>query len=336
MTSRLPVSRRFINISLKLAILILLIWAIYKQVFAGNNAGSLWSTFQRSLEGAPKSWLWAAILFVPLNWALETAKWRVFTRNFSKLNFFQSFKAVLAGVTISLFTPNRIGEYGGRILLVEAKENWKAVIATLVGSYTQLLVLLSFGLAGASYFLTRQLEWANRSFYLFLIFAVVVLCLLALLYYQLRLLVPLLKRWVPSKFMRRFYRHVVILRSYHWRTLTKALGYGTLRYMVYTLQYFFMLRFFSIDAPVDLALSGIATIFFLQTSVPLPPLIGLVTRGEIALFIWSTFALSDLHVLACTFGLFIINLLVPALIGTVFIIQTNLLKSLGYEKEKND
>ncbi|MCB0643285.1 MAG: flippase-like domain-containing protein, partial [Phaeodactylibacter sp.] len=321
-----------LNTILKGTILLLLIWAIYRQIFVGNDADSLWRTFQSTMKGAHQGWLWAALLLVPLNWALETAKWRVFTRSFSQLRFFQSYKAVLAGVTISLFTPNRIGEYGGRILLVDARENWKSVVATLVGSYTQLLVLLSFGLVGAAYFLSRHLGWAGQPLSTLIIVGLVLLLGVLLLYYELPLVVPLLRRWMPERWMRRFYRHVVILRQYHWHTLTRALGFGAVRYGVYTIQYFMMLRFFGIEVPVDLAFSGIATIFFLQTSIPLPPLIGLVTRGEIALFIWGTFADSELLVLACTFGLFIINLLVPALIGAVFIVQTNLLKSLGYEK----
>ncbi|MCB0684701.1 MAG: hypothetical protein KDC32_27860, partial [Saprospiraceae bacterium] len=70
---------------------------------------------------------------------------------------------------------------------------------------------------------------------------------------------------------------------------------------------------------------------FAQTSVPLPPLIGLLTRGQMALLVWTPFSGSELSLLAVPFGLFVINLAVPALLGMAIIVQTNVIKSLGYE-----
>ena len=76
----------------------------------------------------------------------------------------------------------------------------------------------------------------------------------------------------------------------------------------------------------------IATIYLLQTSVPLPPLMGLFVRSEVALFVWGMYSANEIAILAATFGLWILNLLIPALIGTVFMLNINVLKSLGYEK----
>lgn len=318
---------------IKALILILLSWAIYQQVVARHHLDDLWQTFVVHMQEAPLIWLLATLTFVPLNWALETLKWRVFTNTYSSVSFWQSYRAVLAGITVSLFTPNRVGEYGGRILLVEAKDNWRAVVATLIGSYTQLLVLLSMGLLGLAYFSLRQLQVVELGGSWLLLLAGTLVILMLIGFFNISKLVKVLKKWVAPKYLRRFFRHIIILKNYKRRRLWKALGLGWLRYATYTLQYFFMLQFFGILVPIDLAFSGIATIFFLQTSIPLPPLMGLVTRGEIALFIWGQFGAPELNILACTFSLFIINLLFPALLGAGFILQTNLLKSLGYDNE---
>jgi len=115
-----------------------------------------------------------------------------------------------------------------------------------------------------------------------------------------------------------------------------ALLYATMRYGVYTFQYYLMLRFYGIDAPVLAALSGIATIYLMQTSIPVPPLFGLFARGEIALFVWGFFSTNELNILAASFTLFLINLSIPALLGSVFIVQTNVMKSLGYENDQTN
>ena len=69
----------------------------------------------------------------------------------------------------------------------------------------------------------------------------------------------------------------------------------------------------------------------MQTSIPLPPVVGLLARGPVALKVWSTFHDIPIDILSATFTLFIINLTIPAVIGAGFILQTNVMKSLGYQ-----
>jgi hypothetical protein len=72
-------------------------------------------------------------------------------------------------------------------------------------------------------------------------------------------------------------------------------------------------------------MAGIATIFLVQASVPLPPAMGLLARSEIALFVWGFFTQDHVDILAATFSLFVINIAVPALLGLVFIVQVNII-----------
>jgi hypothetical protein len=67
--------------------------------------------------------------------------------------------------------------------------------------------------------------------------------------------------------------------------------------------------------------------------VPLPAVAGLLVRGSLAVFVWSHFGANDLSSLAATFVLWIINLILPALIGTFSLASVNITKSLGYEDD---
>ena len=62
---------------------------------------------------------WLVIVLVFVNWGFEAKKWKLLITPIQKMSFFTAFKSVLTGVTLSLNTPNRIGEYGGRILYVK-------------------------------------------------------------------------------------------------------------------------------------------------------------------------------------------------------------------------
>jgi hypothetical protein len=324
-----------INFFIKLAIVALLAWVIYKNIFGKQDIDEIWSLFLENVKEENIYWLIFAILLMPVNWIFETLKWRVLIEGVEKLSFRRSFAAIIAGVTLSIFTPNRIGEYGGRVLFVKPENNWKSVIATLVGSFSQLLVILSMGMLGFAYFVGNYFDIETHLLQGVFFIMVALIGLMLFGFYNIDILIPVFKKIPHIYKLKRFFKHIIVLRNYDSKTLNKALGFAFLRYSVYTIQYLLLLHFFGINITLIEGLSGIATIFILQTSIPLPPLVGLLARSEIALVIWGIFSDNELSILASTFVLWILNLIIPALFGAVFIANINVLKSLGYDKKKN-
>ena len=321
-----------LNFIIKAIIVVFLLWAFYRQLFAQKNLQEVKLALNSLVQPELFVFLACTILLMPVNWGLESEKWRQLMRPFLPVSLKKALRAILAGVTISIFTPNRIGEYGGRILEIEARYNWKGVLATLVGSLSQLIVLLSFGMAGALYYL----HWFDMVDNYLLSSSIFVggslVLIMLLIYFNVDMVLPLVRKLPLGRWKRPVYKQLLMLRSYDNHLLLKVLGFSLLRYLVYSFQYYLMLRFFGINISLILALAGISTIFLVQTSIPLPMVVGLLVRGEIALTVWGNTGANELAVLAATFLLFIINLSVPALLGLVIIVRTNVLKSLGYAK----
>ena len=318
-----------INFFIKLAVVALLAWVIHKNVFGKQDIEQIWSLFIDNVKEQNILWLVFAIVLMPVNWIFETLKWRVLIEGVEKMSFRKSFAAIIAGVTLSIFTPNRIGEYGGRVLFVKPENNWKSVIATLVGSFSQLLVILSMGMLGFAYFVGNYFDVEIHLLQGVIFIMVALIGLMLFGFYNIDILIPIFKKIPHIYKLKRFYKHIVVLRNYDSKTLSKALGFAFLRYSVYTVQYLLLLYFFGINITLIDGLAGIATIFILQTSIPLPPLVGLIMRSEIAILVWGVFSSNELSILASTFVLWILNLIIPALFGAVFIANINVLKSLG-------
>ncbi len=327
------VRNKYLNDLIKTLVVVLLLWVLYRQVFGRENIAEIWAVFQQKLMQGNQWYLIATILLMPLNWLFETLKWRVLIRKFEQHSVWQSYKAILSGVTFSIFTPNRIGEYGGRILLVKPENNWKAVVATLVGSFSQLLALLSMGLLGLVYFVSHFWEVETFALRGIEVIGFALIALMLFCFYNIDLIIPIAKRIPYIHKLKRFVKDVSVLKTYGNRELTGALFYAYARYFTYALQYYLLLLFFGIQVSAIAAFGGIATIFLVQTSIPLPPLWDLLARGEVALQIWGLFDANEISILAATFSLWVINLIIPSLIGTIFIININVLKSLGYGQD---
>lgn len=327
-------AKKILNLVIKLLIAGLLCWAIYRQVFARKDADELWQALVAHYQFPNLLWMLAVLLLAPVNLAFESLKFRQLIRQFAPLSFWRTFKSILAGTTIAIFTPNRVGEYGGRLLFVESEHNWKTVIATMVGSLAQLLALLSFGLFGSVWFASQMLSPEPAILALMVSLGGLLIGLLVFAFFNIDLLVPLAKR-IPGIYrFQKHFKHLLVLKNYTRAELRRALFFAMLRYFTYSLQYYFLLKFYAIPAPFIIGMAGIATIFFVQASIPLPPLMGLLARGEIALFVWGMFSQNEVDILAATFSLFVINIAVPALLGMGFIVQINILKTLGYENSK--
>lgn len=321
----------YLNFFIKVVLLGLLSWAIYVQIFSKENLPDLWQTFVARLQNGNRWWLFATIFLMPLNWSLEALKWRRLLHGFLEVGFWQALKAVMAGVTVAMFTPNRVGEYGGRILLVDAEYNWRAIVATLVGSFSQLLALLSAGLAGLCYFAWRFMDLDKMVILTILFFGISLIALLFLVYFNIEILATFARKSAWLQRFKKYLKHLKVLRLFTAKELLWILILSLVRYFTFSLQFYFILQFLGVAAPFFAAMAGISTIFLVQTAVPLPPVFGLLARGQVALFVWSFFDANELSVLTATYGIFVINLAVPALLGALVIVRINVLKSLGYE-----
>ncbi|NRA50731.1 MAG: flippase-like domain-containing protein [Phaeodactylibacter sp.] len=325
--------RYWLDATFKVLIVAALLYILYREIGGQERLNDLWFQLKFQLRQSSKWWLLPAVLLMPVNWWLESWKWQRLLKPFWKISPLQAYKAVAAGITLSLFTPNRVGDYGGRILAVPAKHNWHAVIATMAGNVAQMLALFTGGLLGALYYLKQEgglPQLLISSFWWVLLAGIAITYVF---YFNLHWLALILRSLpIPRKWL----KPILMIRRFNRIQLAEALILGALRYSVYCMQYYLMVRFFGIEAPLGGALSGVATIFLFQATVPLPPVAALLARGEAALLIWEPFSANELSILGATFGLFILNLAIPALLGVVFIVKINVLKSLGYDAKVSE
>ncbi len=324
-----------LNLVFKLLIAGLLSYVIYQQVFSREDVGQLYASFTKQLKDGEIFYLLLAFFLMPINWLLESKKWQLLSANFEKQNLKESVKTILGGVVCSLFSPARIGEYGGRVLFVKPENNWKAITATMVGSLSQLVIVLSIGSLGLISWLGYY-SLANRyALTGFIVLWVFVTLIGLAIYFHVDIFINIIKRVKIFNRFERFYEGLSVLKEYQQWHLTWTLFYSFIRYSVYSLQYWLLLLFFGINIGLLPSISGISTIFFIQTGVPLPPIWDLFARGEVAIQVWGSFGANELSVLAATFTLWVINLILPSLLGLIFIVKINILKSIGYDQKEN-
>ena len=73
---------------------------------------------------------------------MEALKWQFLISKIEKISIKRSIRAIFSGITVSAFTPNRVGEYGGRVFCLEKADRIQAVLITVIGSMAQLVTTI--------------------------------------------------------------------------------------------------------------------------------------------------------------------------------------------------
>ncbi len=281
--------------------------------------------FNSLFSAEENRWLfYTALILTPVNWGLESVKWHRLIVRVQKISILTSFQATLAGVTASLFTPNRAGEFAGRMLYVRTENRIKAILASAICSFGQLLITLTIGSIALVAYLDRFSKKVISSEILsILIFLIVVLTLLGLFFYYRfatirKFLEPLSDRW------RKLKQSLKLLNQISGNDYTFVLFMSLLRYSVYCLQLFLLLWFFQAGISAKDAFVLIPVNFLGITAIPSIALAELGVREAVALGFLNISDSEALSIISATLTLWLANVAMPALVGTVFIAKARI------------
>ena len=262
-----------------------------------------------------------AMLLMPLNYLLEAEKWRSVVRSFyPDLALGRAFWAVLAGMASGIFTPNRVGEYAGRVLFLSEGKRVEAIVATFVDRVCQLLVTLVCGLLALGALVVEfgggfleGLLTAPATRVLFLVFAVA-MGLTVLLF----LAAPQhLARWLPQRWSSAVWIRKVrfALSRLPARDIRRVVGLSLLRYFVFSFQYVLLMWAFGYTGGLWLGMGIVALVFFGKSVLPVMGIFELGVRETVAVLVMGAFGLAKPMAVSSTFVLYVLNILLPTLLG---------------------
>lgn len=303
---------------------ILFLWlsvSIYNQILKQPRLEQSWIAIQDSLVSGKIIFLIAAILLIPVNWGIEAYKWQLVVRPIRRIGFWQSFRAVLSGVSFSVTMPNRIGEYVGRMMYMPEGSRLKTISAAVVGSVAQLIITLAAGLVALSILKADLLKhypafliWYQFAFYVLVGF----LAATIIMYFQVDRAVRFARRW-PA--LQRYFYLVESLSNFNGRFLIRLLFISFLRYGIFLLQYVLVFTLFGLDVPVGIMIGTTCVLFLAMAVIPSIALVEVGLRGEVSLKLMAMFTTNILAVSLATVAIWFFNLIVPAIIGSLLLLN---------------
>jgi len=320
-----PQQRKWLAVTGKLLVTLLTLGLLYRSVFADAATAAAWrQLLAATLTGAGRGPVLAALALVPVNWGLEAWKWWRLARHLEPVSFQRSYRAVLVGLTLGFVTPNRVGDYAGRIIELKSRR-LDALGAVFLGRYCQLVATVVAGTAGLLYFLLTFYLTSYPATKLGVVVATLLLNAAVLLpLYRSRILLAALSIVRP---LRRFRRFLAVMPTYSATAISAVLSISGLRYAVFCGQFWLLLLAYGARPAVGPGTAAIAGTFLLKSLVPsLNALADVGVRELSATHLFGLLGQPVLPVLSASLSLWVINIALPSAAGLLFVLRVKVFR----------
>lgn len=253
------------------------------------------------------------LFLLPINWGLELLKWqKVLLVNEIKFSIKTLTQSLLSGVATGIITPNRIGNFIGRMIFFKGKIRVQLVLGTLYSNFAQFLVTLFFGSIGFLFLSDLLIKVYGIS----IVNTSIFVSMLAILFYFAVPFVPL----KSFKVLNRKQNILIQFQKQSMQLLFPLLTISGIRFLVFSAQFLLMLMAFGIS-PSFMLYSGILLLYLVSTLTPSLLFGKLIIRETVGLLILSLFIENEAIIVVSSLLLWIVNLGIPSVLGLVYILR---------------
>lgn len=256
-------------------------------------------------------------IFSGCNWFLECLKWQCLVHEVKEISLKKAVEQSLGSLTVSMITPNRIGEYGAKAIYFKKKSRKKIMGLNLLGNLSQLSTTLFFGAIGLLY-----LAFVFKlpiSYFKLLVFSSVIIGLI-LIYHKFLSKKEFEIKGYSFKKLNRF------ISSLNRNTLYKSILISVLRYVCFSHQFYFLICLLGINITYTEALALIASMYLLVSIIPTVFVFDVLVKGSVAVWLFSFVNANEFIIVTCITIMWFLNFALPSIIGSYFVLNFKLPK----------
>lgn len=261
------------------------------------------------------------IVLMGLNWSLETIKWKYLIKKIENISFLKAFKAVWSGITTGTITPNRIGEFGGRIVFLKVENRKKAIIITLVGDLSQMLITLIMGILGAAILVTtcyNKIAFFQDYKLLFFGTAAIVAIICLILFFDIN---NVLKKLIRFKFLAKYLQKYIPEEKISLKNKIGTLFLSFFRYLIFCFQFYLALQYFDINIGLIQSFAAISSMYLAIHIFPSFIIAEIGLRLSFALLFFRIFTDKTIAISLASLLIYIINIVIPMIFGSIFLFK---------------
>ncbi len=306
-------SKKIISFSIKLLIGIVSFWIIYtrlNQIPHLKEQCIYWFSEPRMY-----SVFLLALFLMPVNWGIESYKWKLITHKIEPIYYSTALKSVFSGVCVGNIAPGRAMEFLAKIVFFKIENRPTVTVLHFINGMFQMLITSVVGIISITYKL-NQISHSST-----LVYAVIGLGILMISFFCWAILnVTFIQR--KLKFLKWFKKMDDAQNIRFSKALIlKLISFSVIRYFVFTSQFYLIYTVLSPGSSVIHIFTSVAGYFMFTSLIPMISVIEPAIRAAIAIFVFNGADDNPVNVVLASTFVWMINVVVPSIIGYIIILR---------------
>ncbi|MFC0603107.1 lysylphosphatidylglycerol synthase domain-containing protein [Winogradskyella pulchriflava] len=311
-------TKQFFFVLIKISIVVGAFYFIYSKLAENENLqfGEFMAFLKENDTFSTKNILFLFFLSI-FNWVFEILKWKHLVKTIKNISFKDALEQSLGGLTASLITPNRIGDYGAKAAYYAKQFRKRIVLLNLLGNMAQMTITTLFGVVGFIIFVNRY--QIDVDYYKVVRFGFLLIMLSLFAVFGIKY-----KRFsIKGYSINRILEYIKRMPS---QTHLTNLSLSLIRYLIFSFQFYYLLTIFGVDVDYSRAMVLITSMYFLASIVPSISIFDVVIKGSVAVFLFGFVEVNELTILSIITIMWLLNFALPSLFGSYFVLNFKLPK----------
>ena len=309
-------TKQFFFVLIKLSIVVGAFYFIYSKLAENENLQfSEFILFLKKNNTFSLKNITILLILSLFNWFFEIIKWQYLVKTIKQISFRSALEQSLGGLTASLITPNRIGDYGAKAIYFSKQLRTKVVLLNLLGNMAQMTITTLFGVIGFIIFVNRydiDINYYKVAKFVSLLLLISLFAVLGIKQ----------KRFKIKGFS--FTQVIDFIKSLSFDTRFRNLLLSLVRYLIFSFQFYYLLTMFGVDVEYTKAMVVITSMYLLASIVPSISIFDVVIKGSIAVFLFGYVEVNELTILSIITLMWLLNYVVPSVFGSYFVLNFKL------------
>ena len=306
-------SKQFFIAIIKLSIIVGASYYIYNKLLNNENLDfSKFISFLTKIDAFSTKNIVFLLFLTIFNWFFEILKWRILVSTIKKISFFEALEQSLGGLTASLITPNRIGDYGAKAIYFEKQYRKRIVFLNLMGNVSQMTITTILGIIGVVIFYSTYDLDLNYQKILRIFIIIVIVVSFSIFGLQ------------RSRFKIKGFsieRLIEFIKNLPQRIHISNLGLSFIRYLIFSFQFYFFLQIFGVDIDYKSAMIVLSSSYLLASIVPSLAVFDVLIKTGAAVYLFSFLGVNELTILCISTLMWLLNFILPSMFGSYFVLN---------------
>jgi hypothetical protein len=311
-------TKQFFLLLIKLSVVVGAFYFIYKKLAENDEIDfHVFIDFLRKNEAFSMKVVLFLVFLSLLNWFLEILKWKTLVATIENISFKNALEQSLGSLTASLFTPNRIGEYGAKAIYYTSEKRKKIVLLNLLANMMQMSVTVIFGSVGL--LLLNSKYDLNIDYFKVFRFLVLIIVVVLFATFGLKKNTFEIKGFSIQRLLKFF-------KTVSAKTKITGIIFSVMRYLVFSFQFYYLLHVFGVNLSYYNAMVVITSMYLLASVLPSVFIFDVVIKSSVAVYLFSIVGVDDFTTLCGVTLMWLLNFVLPSIFGSYYVLNFNLPK----------